>query len=680
MNFKINLIIPMAGESSRFNYKFKPFIKISDKTFIEKVLTYFINYKEQLKNIYFIVNKEQYNKNNVKMMLDYILYDKKINFKIIILDKKTNSQYETLKKGIIKDNISGPSIICDCDHMVNIEPLFIFLNQNSPDLVLSLNNINENQINSWGIVIFNNNNEIINISEKMIPDKFIDCKYSGIIGCNYLHKVEDIINYEFINLTDYYNQMLILKKNINFVHIKDFLAFGTQELLDKIILDCKNAKVLFCDLDGVIIYHNVNPDYLNDENIINDTLKTLNQFKMKNKNNQIIVTTNRGKYNKIKSMLEKLNVPFDRILCNIPSGKHILINDIKPSYPFRLSAYVKNIRRNKGIKKIDIIKDINNIIIKKFRGGSFAQTFLIEHNNDVIIRKVIYKEDNYKEHYNKLKLQKYNLSRFNCYINNICPKILNEYDNDFFYFYDMEYLKDYAMIYNLSSKKKYFFLNKLFKILNEEIYIMKKINKNNNWLKNYFKENIDILSYENLSDNIKKIINMEYITINGKKLKGLKKILPNFSYLKFNPRFLSPIHGDLTYENILVNLDKDIIKLIDLDGGDYIDAIELDLGKILQSELSRYELWSSDNNIIINIDYNKHILETKEYINLEELNKISFLLKEWKNILNNEEYIYIGIFYLVIHLLRMIPFRFNVSENQAIYAIKESIYWLNYII
>ena len=36
-------------------------------------------------------------------------------------------------------------------------------------------------------------------------------------------------------------------------------------------------------------------------------------------------------------------------------------------------------------------------------------------------------------------------------------------------------------------------------------------------------------------------------------------------------------------------ISKNDIKLIDPDGSDYIDAIELDFGKLLQSYLSNYE-------------------------------------------------------------------------------------------
>ena len=41
---KLNIIFPMCGESSRFNYKFKPFLQISDLTFIELAFKYFKKY------------------------------------------------------------------------------------------------------------------------------------------------------------------------------------------------------------------------------------------------------------------------------------------------------------------------------------------------------------------------------------------------------------------------------------------------------------------------------------------------------------------------------------------------------------------------------------------------------------------------------------------------------------
>lgn len=64
----------------------------------------------------------------------------------------------------------------------------------------------------------------------------------------------------------------------------------------------------------------------------------------------------------------------------------------------------------------------------------------------------------------------------------------------------------------------------------------------------------------------------------------------------------------------------------------------------------------------------------------EELLNFIDKFKIWKDILEiqNEKHLFkVGIFYMIIHLFRMIPFRYKCSENQAIYAIKEIIYWYN---
>ena len=63
---KFNIIFPMAGESKRFNYQFKPFLQISDETFIELAYKYFKNYQNQIHNLYFIITKEQQQKFNIK--------------------------------------------------------------------------------------------------------------------------------------------------------------------------------------------------------------------------------------------------------------------------------------------------------------------------------------------------------------------------------------------------------------------------------------------------------------------------------------------------------------------------------------------------------------------------------------------------------------------------------------
>ena len=81
---KFNLIFPMAGESRRFNYQFKPFLQISDQTFIELAYHRFKKYEKKIHRLYFIITKEQDDKINIKEKLDSLF----IYFHLIVLHEK----------------------------------------------------------------------------------------------------------------------------------------------------------------------------------------------------------------------------------------------------------------------------------------------------------------------------------------------------------------------------------------------------------------------------------------------------------------------------------------------------------------------------------------------------------------------------------------------------------------
>ena len=50
---RFNIIIP-CRESSRFNYNFKPFIKLDNRTFLEHCLSAFLKYDEEIINKYLV--------------------------------------------------------------------------------------------------------------------------------------------------------------------------------------------------------------------------------------------------------------------------------------------------------------------------------------------------------------------------------------------------------------------------------------------------------------------------------------------------------------------------------------------------------------------------------------------------------------------------------------------------
>ena len=50
---KVTVIIPMAGRGSRFDYEFKPFLKIENETFIERSVGSFRNNLDDIDKIIF---------------------------------------------------------------------------------------------------------------------------------------------------------------------------------------------------------------------------------------------------------------------------------------------------------------------------------------------------------------------------------------------------------------------------------------------------------------------------------------------------------------------------------------------------------------------------------------------------------------------------------------------------
>lgn len=247
---KFNIIFPMAGEGSRFNYIFKPFIKISDQTFIELAYKFFKSYQNQIIKIYFIITQEQ----NIQFNVEKNLKEYFSNYELIILEKKTKGPYQTILQAIKSNNIQGASFICDCDHSINISPIIDNLNNlQNYDVILPIWNLKNEDINSWSKVYLDANQKVIGFSEKELLD--ISDIYYGIIGCIYFKNVDFFNSLEYENISQGLQQV----SNITTVKINQAEFFGDPVRLNKTIEKRRNSSTIFCDLDGTLIIHEANP-------------------------------------------------------------------------------------------------------------------------------------------------------------------------------------------------------------------------------------------------------------------------------------------------------------------------------------------------------------------------------------------------------------------------------------
>lgn len=662
---KFNLIFPMAGESRRFNYQFKPFLQISDQTFIELAYHYFKKHETKIHRLYFIITKEQNDNLKIKEKLSSLFY----YFDLIVLPEKTTGPYltiqEALKKNII--SIDLPCFICDCDHSINIDPMINFIQHCSGDfdILLPVWDITNENSSDWGVVYFDENDKVIDFSEKKIIHK--DYIYKGIIGCYYFKNLEYFQKYNFNNLSEGLHKHL---SKIKTVQIEEAEFFGDMKRLEKTIQMRKNISTVFCDIDGTIVMHDKNPDNLS-LNIIHGSLEKLNEWKKEG--HKIILTTSRTKEGELKNLLKQYTIPYDDLICGLPSGSRILINDVK--LDIKPTAYSINISRNCGIHDT-IIKNEKIEILEVLKGNSFSQTLVVKDEKNIFVRKYILKKKETKRHYNKLKRQYYDLRRMNSYSKYICPNVIDEVEEDYIYWYDLDYLENYRQL-TLKDEKILF---NLLDRLNKDIYCTKKINPDNNWINEYFQNKIKIDTYVSLDPLLYTLFSSDTIIINNKEYIGYHKIFERIDLKKYNPMYLSVIHGDLTFENILYNEESNDVKIIDLDGSDFLDAIELDLGKLLQSYLSRYESWvQKPEDLIHELDLDNHRINTLELHG--SVNNEFYQL--WSSILNESDIDTIknkGIFFMCSHLLRALPYLFQKDIRLCIYCVKEIIVWLNFII
>lgn len=660
---KVNIIFPMAGEGRRFGYKFKPFIFLNDMKFIQHAFHYFdLHLRECIDIVYFVITKEQEELYNVESHLKEMF--ECYNIDVIILPRKTKGPFETIKTAITIRDIKCPLFICDCDHQIDIEPFLNIIKKKDTtlDCVVSIFEIEESDMQNWGKVYIKNN-EIYAFSEKdRLEFNNESVKLYGLVGCHFLNNLRIFETDDFENISEAFEKY---KRSLKFNHvtITNALFFGTQDKLNDIIKQRRKKMSIFCDIDGTLFKHQTS-DILHNSS---ELLQKLHQ-----ENHKIILTTARQDEKRLKHILYENSIPFDDLICNLNSGPRYLVNDLKPDIPLIPQAYSVNIFRNEGILSIN--PRFNDVeVVQYFQGGSFSKTVLVKCCNDLFIRKYILKKENIKQ-VEFLKQQYICMKKYAKMNEDMFPNIYTDFENDYMYSYDMQYLESYKTLDNFEFD---FNISKM--IVNHLEATMYSVRRRNveNWLEIFINSKLKSICS---NFNVQNILNFENLYINDQYCDGFYHILNKLNYREFEPIKLCIVHGDLTFENILYNDHNKSLKFIDLDCSEVISAPELDLGKLLQSLISNYESWSKVEDIHITMEDTS--IKCDIYNDITNIDSKFRLLENWKDILEIDslhQLKRVGIFYMIIHLFRMIPYRLRKSEKQAMYAAKECVYWMNYL-
>ena len=111
-------------------------------------------------------------------------------------------------------------------------------------------------------------------------------------------------------------------------------------------------KTIFCDIDGCLIEHQ--QYYTDNVVVLNGTKEKIKEW---DKNgNRLILTT--GRRESARSITEKMlsdnSITYDQLIMGLGPNQRVLINDLRPSDETLETAISHNLKRNQGIKDLDI--------------------------------------------------------------------------------------------------------------------------------------------------------------------------------------------------------------------------------------------------------------------------------------------------------------------------------------
>ena len=689
MSFQV--IFPMAGLGSRFGYEFKPFIKATEDTFIELAKKSFDRLDPQRREFVFTFRRSQEKDHDVTATLLGMFPNDKVRcFQI----DGSDGPFQTLQQTIAGLDLSGPTFVCDCDHRIDIKPLLKkyeeVKNEHGNFVIIPTWNIDEAEYASWGKVRIDDEGTIDAFCEKEFLDEPANRTVKGMIGCYMFSDISKVMQYAngFQNISDVLKVMLVEGYRLYAVDIETADFFGVPETLQAYRFKRAKKYTLFIDIDGTLIHQTT-------RELLPGTSEKLHEWS--EQGHRIVLTTAvpSDRSQEIKTLLTKYDIPHDVFVDGLTPGPRMVINDKKPYLPYYCMAGGIELERNSGIGNVRLPLE-SPVIVKRFSGASFATVYLVRGEDGTrFIRKHISKIDaSLDVHVDKLKRQLEDMKRFDFMCEGIVPKILGSYESQNEFYYDLEYLERYKTLSSFDETTIGNVLHKIFETLNENVYSFERsVDDKVEWMKSYLLTKV-YPKFMCVPKAYKHLI-FDAVRINDRVYPSLQDLVgdvESYSYF-LSPDVVCPIHGDLTLENILYDADADDFKLIDNEGSRYYDAIELDIGKVFQSVVSRYAEWKDDCEQAVDI-LGKHEYRVQEsFLDLDISAKkslVTFLRSlertTHKENGKNAEYdgqkmwSLKGVFFMTHHLIRMLPYMLKKSSKHFVFTLLLCRVYLTYVL
>lgn len=342
--------------------------------------------------------------------------------------------------------------------------------------------------------------------------------------------------------------------------------------------------------------------------------------------------------------------------------------DISQELSHFLDTYFSGVQVTHLLHSLEVRDDFK--LVQTLRGGSNASTLLAWEGNKLLVKKITLPQ--YAE---KLKAQ-YDWLVKRHHLKNI-PTILGQKENEKYYSFDIayedKYITFFEFIHSESLKNSKQIIERIVRFVYQNIYELGERMHSEEHLNAYIKEKVINKTEDTAKLNalVASLLKYQEIIVNGEKYDNLNKIMKKIRNNKKIMKELStfyntPIHGDLTVDNIIVSKDNNGFLVLDPNNENYISDPIVDIGKLYQSVHSGYEFLCQ----LEKVEVKGNKINFEENISSKYSELFNHLEKIIKEKMTEEEHRAI-LFHEAVHYCRMLTYKANINPDTvpAFYAI-----------
>lgn len=180
----MDVFFPIAGQGARFGHRFKPFLALDGATFLEAAVQPFRSFAAKISRFVFVYLEAQEREFSVSSRLSSMFHG--LPIETVQLAAPTRGPAETIGRAVDKLGARGPVLICDCDHALEVGPLFAAVDAGTRfDALVPVWPLDGEDIASWSVALVDAD-RVLAIAEKRRPDPRGGTAAGvamGVIGC-----------------------------------------------------------------------------------------------------------------------------------------------------------------------------------------------------------------------------------------------------------------------------------------------------------------------------------------------------------------------------------------------------------------------------------------------------------------------------------------------------------------